>query len=372
MKKVAIVLNTSWNIYNFRLKLLESLKDAGYDVTFVAPYDEYADKLQQMGFSYAPIVMNNKGANPIEDLNLTYQFYKIFKKEKFDIALLYTIKPNIYANFAARLLNIPTISTVTGLGTVFLNDALSSKIAKQLYKHSLKFSKQVLFQNHDDRELFVYNKLIQREKASYIPGSGIDTDRFKPSNVLRANAEPFRFLMVARLVKDKGLMEYLEASKAIKSEFGESVECMLLGEFYEGNPTAITKDELRQYTNENIVNYLGKSDEVQKLMEECDCVVLPSYREGLSRVLLEACAMQKPIITTNVPGCKDLVDNGVNGYLCEVKEVKSLQDAMKKTLSLSSSTLQEMGEFSRQKVVKNFSTQIVVKQYLDTIASILK
>jgi len=368
---IAIVVNTSWNIFNFRINLLDYLKTKGFKVTLIAPKDDYSEKLINRGFEFIEIKMNNKGVNPIEDLGLTYQLYKIFKENSFDLALLYTIKPNIYGNIAAKLASVPTISTITGLGTVFLNERLSSKIARQLYKHSLKYSKKVFFQNRDDMNMFINKNLVSNKLIDYIPGSGIDTEKFKPSDKKNDNSK-FKFLMVARLVKDKGLIEYLEASELLKSRYSESVEFCLLGEFYEGNPTAISREELDVWIKKGVITYLGSSDNVKAVMEEHNCIVLPSYREGLSRVLLEGASMEKPIVTTNVPGCKDVVDNGVNGFICEPYNSISLSDAMEKMLNLINEDLVDMGNKSRCKVIEKFSSDIVVKKYLDIIYDILK
>lgn len=371
MKKIAIVINTSWNIYNFRFDLLKELLKQ-YEVTCLAPQDDYSSRLEELGAKFINIEINNKGTNPIEDLKLINQYYKIFAKEKFDLVLLYTIKPNIYGNIAAKLAKTPSISTITGLGTVFLNEKLSSKIARQLYKHSLKFSKKVFFQNRDDMDIFISKKLVNKESIDYIPGSGINTELFKPSKLDTKDNRKTTFLMVARLVKDKGLLEYLNAARLLKQKYKTKVEFALLGEFYTGNPTAIKKAELQVFIDQRIVNYLGKSDDVKSVIENYDCVVLPSYREGLSRVLLEACSMKKPIVTTNVPGCKDLVSDGLNGYLCESRDISALCKSMENILKHTQNELLDMGEKSRKLVIDKYSSKIVIKKYLDIIPNLIK
>ena len=368
---IAIVLNTSWNIYNFRLGLIRALKREGYNVVLIAPRDEYSQKLEEEGFVYHEIKMNNKGINPLEDLLLVHDFYKIYKEVEPDFVLTYTIKPNIYASFAAKRLNIPVINNITGLGTVFLNNNLSSHVARWLYKHALE-DNSVVFQNRDDMKLFLDKNLVEQEQLTLIAGSGIDMEHFKPTNNRHIGNKKFVFLMIARLIKDKGIEEYIEAIRKIKaSEYSNRCTFKLLGSLYLSNPTAISKETLNQWIEEGLIEYLGHSDSVQEEIEKVDCVVLPSYREGLSRVLLEASSMEKPIITTNVPGCRDVVDDGVNGYLIKVKSSDSLVKACCKMVNLSENELENMGTAGRKKVLNYFSQEKIIKNYRDLIKSLI-
>ncbi len=366
MKKIiAIVINTSWNIFNFRLGLLKALEKEGYKIVVIAPRDEYSKKLEDMGFEYYDININNKGTNPFEDIKLVYQFYKLYKKIKPDILLHYTIKPNIYGSFAAGLLGIPVISNISGLGTVFLNDNFSFKIAHLLYTIALKIPKKVFYQNSYDRELFINTNLVTKSKTDLLPGSGIDTEIFKPSLEYKNKTDTLRFLFIARLLRDKGLVEYVEAARQFSDD--NTIEFCILGSFYKTNPTAINEDEMNIWVENKIINYLGTTDDVKSAIEKADCIVLPSYREGLSRVLLEAASMAKPIITTNVPGCKEVVDDGVNGYLCEVKSIDSLVNEMKKMILLSDKEREEMGKRGRDKVIHEFDEKIVIDKYKKAI-----
>ena len=371
MKKIVISINTSWNIYNFRLGLIKALQKEGYKVYALAPKDEYSIKLQEIGVECIDIFMNNKGTNPIEDIKTIWEYYKIYKKIKPDVALHYTIKPNIYGTIGAKLAGVKVINNISGLGTVFLNDSISSKIARYLYKIALRFSDKVFFQNPHDRELFVKNKLVENNKTDLLAGSGIDTKRFKPLKKEK-NDGKFRFLFIARLVKDKGIIEYIEAIRIIKNlkfkiENYTDVEFQVLGAFYPANPTAISTEQMQKWQEEGVVNYLGTSDRVSEIIKNCDCVVLPSYREGLSRVLLEAASMAKPIITTDTPGCKDVVEDGVNGFLCKVKDANSLAIQVEKMLNLSTKQREEMGKRGREKIIKEFDEKIVIEKYLEAI-----
>ena len=368
MKKIVISTNTYWNIYNFRLGLIKVLQKEGFEVYAIAPKDEYVKKLKEERVECFNIFINNKGTNPIEDIKTIWEYYNIYKKIKPDVALHYTIKPNIYGTIGAKLAGVKVINNISGLGTVFLNDSIFSKIAKNLYKLALRFSDEVFFQNQYDRELFIKNNLVNKNKTDLLPGSGINTEKFKPLN--KEKSDKFKFLFIARLVKDKGIIEYVEAAKEILKKYN-NVEFQILGAFYPGNPTAITKKQMDEFLQKNIINYLGVSDNVNEIIKNSDCVVLPSYREGLSRVLLEAASMAKPIIATDTPGCKDVVDNGINGFLCRVKDYKDLANKMEKMININEEERIKMGKAGRKKVVKEFDEKIVINKYLESIKKLL-
>jgi len=373
-KTIAIVINTSWNIFNFRMGLIKALQKEGYEVIAIAPKDEYSERLEKIGIRYYNIDINNKGTNPFEDVKLIVKFYKLYKRIHPDILLHYTIKPNIYGSMAAGMLGIPVISNISGLGTVFLNDALSSKVARFLYKVALKIPKKVFYQNVHDRQLFIDSGLVSADKTGLLPGSGIDTEVFKPHKTMKPENGIVKFLFIARLLRDKGLVEYVEAAKMMLKEgvaSDKKIEFHILGAFYPGNPTAITEIEMKEWEDAGIIKYLGVSDDVTAVIEKYDCIVLPSYREGLSRVLLEAASMAKPIITTNVPGCKEVVDDGINGYLCDVRDVDSLAKQIEKMSTLSTLERIEMGKLGRKKVITEFDEAFVIEKYKKAIEMLL-
>jgi glycosyltransferase involved in cell wall biosynthesis len=363
-KKIAIVSNTSWNIYNFRLNLAKALKANGYDVVLVAPYDDYSEKLKDE-FEYHDIYMNNKGTNPKEDVKTLVGFYKLYKKIKPDVVLNYTIKPNIYGNIACSLLGIKTINNISGLGTVFIKESFVTKVVKWLYKYSLRKSSKVFFQNSDDRDLFVENRLVHFGKCGLLPGSGIDTNKFIPVKCKKED-DIFRFLLIARMLKDKGIVEYVEAAKILKEKY-KNVEFQLLGSLDAVNNTAIPKEQMQECVDNGFVNYLGVTDDVKEFIQIADCVVLPSYREGTPRTLLESASMSKPIVTTNVVGCKEVVDDGINGYLCEVRNAQDLADKMEMMLNLSENERKSMGKAGRVKMVDEFDEGIVIGKYLEAL-----
>ena len=368
--KILISINTSWNIINFRLGLLKSLQKEGFEIIVLAPKDEYSDSFKDHGFQYCDINMNNKGTNPIEDLKLTIDYFKILKEVKPELILNYTIKPNIYGTIAANLLNIPTINNIAGLGTLFVNENFVTKIAKFLYKYSQSKAKFVFFQNNEDFELFTSQKLVDARKCDILPGSGVDTTKFVPIEVPKKD-DTFRFLLISRMLWDKGIQEYIDAAKEIKKKY-KNVEFQLLGFLDVSNKTAISKEQMDIWVKEGIVNYLGTSDNVKNEISKCDCIVLPSfYREGTPRTLLESASMAKPIITTNNIGCKDVVDHNTNGYLCEVKNSIDLANQMEKMINLTVDERTTMGNKGREKVINEFDETIVINKYKQVINKVI-
>ena len=369
MKKIAIVLNDSWQAHNFRFNLARNLKDSGYEVVFIAPFDEKYSELIKNEFEFYDINIDPKGINPINDLKTMIYMYKLYKTLRPDVVLNFTIKPNIYSSIVAGMLKIKSISNITGLGTIFIKQSLITKIAKLLYKVALGFNSKVFFQNDDDKNLFINNKLVNKQKTDLLPGSGVDLNKFIPiQKDLKDNK--VIFLLIARLLKDKGVLEYIDAIRILKAKY-KMIEFQILGAIGVSNKTAITQNELDGWVNNKLIKYLGTSDNVQDVISKVDCVVLPSYREGTPRSLLEACAMGKPIIATDVVGCKEVVEDGLNGYLCEVKNSKDLAVKMEIMFNLSKSERIIMGKAGRRKIVKEFDEKIVINKYLKAIKEIL-
>ena len=365
-KKIVIISNLSWNLYNFRLSLMLAMKNAGYEVIAIAPRDEYSQKIIEAGFEFYDIKMNAQGINPFEDLRTSYHFYQLFKEISPAVICNYTIKPNIYASLMARLLNIKTINNIAGLGTLFVKENLVTGIAKKLYKISQHNTSHVFFQNRDDFKLFVENKLVDTSKCDILPGSGVDTNRFTPKP--KAKSETIRFLLIARMIWEKGIAQYVESARAIKKSY-PNVEFCLLGFLDVANPGAITKAQMNAWVEEGVVNYLGVSDRVDEVIHSADCIVLPSYyREGTPKTLLESGSAGKPIITTDNVGCRDVVDHGINGFICEPKSAKDLQLKIEMFLALSSEEKMKMGKESRAKITREFDEKIVIDKYLESIA----
>ena len=370
MKKIVIVINSSWAAYNFRFNLALKLKEENYNVTFLAPYDSKYSELIKEEFDFINLSINASGINPIEDFNTMFNLRRILKRLNADILLNFSIKPNIYGSIVARLLNIYSINNISGLGTLFIKKTFLTKVAKLLYKISLCCSTKTFFQNRDDLTLFIDNNLINIDKSDLLPGSGVDLTKFIPekNNIKK---DKLIFLMVSRLIKDKGVLEFIDAAKIIKKKY-DNVEFQILGETGVLNKTAISKNELNKWIKDDLINYLGNTDNVKTFLTNADCIVLPSYREGTPRSLLEAAAMEKPIITTNVPGCKEVVANNINGYLCEVKNPKDLALKIEKMITLTHEERIVMGKEGRKKMLKQFDENIVINKYLDVIKDTLK
>ncbi len=366
--RIAIVINTSWNIYNFRLGLVKSFIERGDEVIAIAPKDEFSDLLEQEGCAFIPLEMDTKGSNPIKDLFLIHRLYKTYKKAKPDVILQYTIKPNIYGSIAARFLKIPTICNVSGLGTVFLKDNLLSKISQSLYKLAFKFPAKVFFQNDDDKKLFLERRLILAGLTETIPGSGINLEQFPM--VPPPHNEPFVFLLISRIISDKGIYKFIDAIKILK-EKGIKAKFQLLGAKDPEHKRGISLEEVDTWIQNETIEYLGTTNNVQPYITKADCVVLPSYREGMPRTLLEAGSTGRPIIATDVPGCNHIVEDGYNGFLCKVKNAEDLAAKMSKMMALDKAALEMMGGNSRVKVETTFSEKIIIDKYQETIGSIL-
>ncbi|TYZ12609.1 glycosyltransferase family 4 protein [Hymenobacter lutimineralis] len=367
--RVAIVINTSWNIWNFRRSLVKALQAAGHEVLAIAPPDDYSARLEtELGCRYVPILMENKGTNPVKDALLTRQFYQVYRREKPDVVLQYTIKPNIYGTLAARLAGIPSVNNVSGLGTVFIVKNLVSKVALGLYRFAFRYPHRVFFQNDDDRQLFLQHGLVQARITDLLPGSGIDTRKFQPAPVFQRQ-QPFTFLMIARVLYEKGVEEYFEAARRVR-EAMPGTRIQLLGGIDESGGVGVKRAVFEQWLQAGNVEYLGTSDNVAAHIAQADCVVLPSYREGTPKTLLEAAAMGKPIVTTDVPGCRETVEDGVNGFLCEVRNGADLAEKMLQVQGLPDAQLAEMGRASRQLAEEKFDERIVLEKYLRVVAEI--
>ena len=367
IRKIALVANSTWNIYNFRLNLIRFMGDHDCEVIVIAPVDEYIHYLNKAHkIRHIPLKgLKRKGKNPIHEVRLTYNLMRIYRRERPDAIIHFTIKPNIYGNLAANWCKIPSICVVTGLGYTFLHDSFSNRISHWLYKFSFQFSQKVAFENEDDKELFVKLNLAKPDQCAVINGCGIDTNYFKVGS--KKTYRPVKvFLFIARLLYDKGIVEFVEAAKKVKAKYPDT-EFWVLGELDSGNPSALHKDQLLNWVDQKIIRYLGTTPDVRGYIRKADAVVLTSYREGLSKVLMEGLAMGKPIITTDTPGCRQTVDEGRNGYLVPVKNVDAVVAACEKLILMDTIDLEIMGKLSRKKAETLFDEKIVVNQYAEIL-----
>lgn len=368
-RKVVIGLNTAWNFVNFRAGLVRALVNAGYEVVAVAPPDAHVDGLKQLGCRYIPLPMDNHGKHPGRDLALLYRLWRLLRQERPDVYLGYTIKPNIYGSLAARSLGIPVINNITGLGAVFSRDDLVARLVRGLYRMALKRSRKVFFQNDEDLALFLQAGLVTSATTGRLPGSGIDTTRFPLAQL--PDQTPLRFLLIARLLWEKGVGEYVQAARVLKAR-GVAADCALLGFIDDDNPAAVSSTQVQAWVSEGVVRYLGVSDDVREQIGQVDCVVLPSYyREGTPRTLLEAAAMGRPLITADSIGCRDVVADGVNGRLCKPRDAEDLAAKMQAMVDMPADARMAMGLRGRAKIEKEFDERIVIDRYLNAIAQIL-
>jgi glycosyltransferase involved in cell wall biosynthesis len=365
--RIAIVLNTSWNIYNFRMNFVKALMENGHEVHTIAPVDDYTHFLTEAGCIHHPVRMDSRGANPLKDSALIVELLTIYKKIRPDIIFHYTIKPNVYGTLAASLLRIPVINNVCGLGTVFLKDNLVSAVAMFLYKISFRFARKVFFQNPDDLKLFLDKKLVRKEAVDLVPGSGIDLSKFQPMNFRRN--DKFTFLLISRLISDKGVYEYIDAIEKLRSN-GVDARFQVLGAMDPEHKRGIAKEVIENWIRNGTIEYLGTTDNVRQYIEKADCVVLPSYREGTPRTLLEAASSCKPIIATDVPGCNHVVVDHFNGFLCRLKDADDLAAKMVSMSKLEEEKLREFGLNGRAKIEAEYDESIVIKKYLATLSTI--
>lgn len=367
---VLVSANSCWNIVNFRGGLIRALGANGYRVVVVAPEDEHTAKLSALGVSFVPVPINSAGLSVIEDLRLLALYLRIFRKLRPYAFLGFTAKPNIFGSMAARAVGSKIINNVSGLGTVFIKRSWVTALVTSLYRFSFQTSSTVFFQNRDDLELFVSKGIARQGQAELLPGSGVDLAHFQPRarRTREKDPGPFRFLLVGRLLWDKGVAEFIEAARLVRRSHPEAC-FQLLGALGPNNRTAVSSSFLERWRAEKLIDYLGEADDVRKAMEQADCIVLPSYREGLPRALLEGSAMGKPLIATDVPGCRDVVVDGETGYLCECRSPDSLAAAMQKMLESTAAERREMGNRGRLKVEQEFCETLVIAKYVDALGA---
>src|SRR6266849_7189519 len=334
-RKILISLNAAWNLVNFRAGLIRSLVAQGHEVVAVAPPDEYAPRLEKLGCRYVPLPMDSKGTHPGRDMQLLWRFFRLFQNERPDVFLVYTVKPNVYGSLAAHALSIPVINNIAGLGAVFVKDSWLTRLVRFLYRLAFAKSRRVFFQNDDDRRAFVEAGLVGAGQADRIPGSGIDLLFFSRVPSFPQNGRNFRFLLLARMLWDKGVGEYVAVARLVRQRFPDAEFC-LLGFLDVQNPAAISRRQMEAWVAEGAVNYLGETVDVRPYIAAADCIVLPSYyREGVPRSLLEAAAMGRPIVTSNAVGCREVVEDRVNGFLCRPRDAADLAEKLERMITLS-------------------------------------
>lgn len=377
LKGVAVALfgNTDWYLYNFRLPLLHRLREEGARLLLISPPGEYGEKLKAMGFDWRPLPMERRSLNPLAEAKLLLHIAGLMRREQVAIIHGFTIKPAIYAGIAGRLAGVKgRVSAVAGLGFVFISDSLKARVLRPVVRTAawLAFggrNARLIVQNPDDRAAFVDKRLVDPAKVHTIPGSGVDLARFQVSNRVRGEGEPLKVLLAARMLWDKGLAEFVEAARILKAQ-GRNIRFLLAGEPDPGNPAACAAEDLAGWTAEELVEHLGHVDDMPGLLAEVDVVVLPSYREGLPKTLIEAAGCALPLVTTDVPGCREVVTHEEDGLLVTVREHEGLVEAIGR-LDDDAELRRRLGMAAREKALRLFDVEIVMRRTLDVYRELL-
>ncbi len=371
--KIALVGNSLFTLINFRENLIEKLILRGFKVVLFFPenigpkYSHSFEKLRNMDVQFYTYNLSRKGLNPFKDLRTIIELYKLYKTQSIDIVLNYTVKPNIYSSISAHFAGVKKIySNITGLGYAFTGDTFKQKIIKKiicnLYCFSLKLNNKVFFQNTDDRDDFFNMDLISKDKAVLINGSGVDLEKI---HLVNKNKIQQSFVFVGRLLKDKGIVEFIEAAKIVSARYPKS-SFHIIGAI-DDNPNSLDLKAIKSYEEEKIINYYGEVDEVKELLEKFEVFVLPSYREGTPRSTLEAMALNMPIITTDVPGCRETVVEEKNGFLVPLKNVRKLVESIEFFLK-NPDKIESYGMNSRELCEEKFDVIKVNNKIIDVIS----
>jgi glycosyltransferase involved in cell wall biosynthesis len=368
MMHILITVNAAWNLINFRKALLAALLEDGHRITVLAPRDDKVPQLEAMGCTFVPLEMDGKGLSPRRDGALILRLRRHFRTLEPDVVLSFTIKNNIFGALAARGLGLPVLPNVTGLGTAFLSGRVLRMVAETLYRVAFARAPLVFFQNRDDAALFRSRGLVREGQDILLPGSGVDTGHFARTAMPEGRKQT-RFLLIARLLRDKGVGEYAEAARLLQERNPQAVFA-LLGPLGANNRSAISAETLAAWRTEGLVEYLGETDDVRPFIAEADCVVLPSYREGAPRTLLEAAAMGRPVIATDVPGCRQVVEAEVTGLLCRAQDAGSLAEACQRFLDMPDATRAAMGQAGRDRVEALYRQEIVIDAYRSALAGL--
>lgn len=370
---VVLVANTSWYLYNFRRGTILALREAGYRVVALAPQDDYAARLvEELGIEHMALPMEGKGTRLVGEGRSLLALTNTLRRLKPAFVFNFTVKANIYSGLACRALRIPYANNVSGLGTAFLHDSWLFRRVRSLYGFANRGARRVFFQNQEDHDLFQSHGLLKDTPTTVLPGSGMDTTRFAVTPLPEAGAEdtPFTFVMIARLLADKGVREYVQAAEQVHAQH-PNTRFMLIGPYGASNRTAITEAEVREWQRAGVIDYLGEQSDVRPFIEQAQVLVLPSYREGMPRTVLEAAAMGRPAIVSDVPGCRHAVEAGTTGWLCQVKSADSLAERMRECIEMPSEHLQQVGTAARQRIEDEFDERIVIEAAMDCLTGAL-
>lgn len=356
---IAVLSNDSAWTYNLRKEILKSFIDRNHKVYIIVPRGKKTDLLEEIGCEVIDSSLERHGTNPVKDMKLCTEYVKILRSLRPDIVFTYTAKPNIYGGMACRLLNIPYVANITGLGTALENDGVLQKISSVLHRIGLRKSQMTFFQNSENKDFMIGRKIVTGRYYT-LPGSGVNIEHFSPLEY--PGNETVEFVFISRILKEKGIDQYLDAAKYITEKYPNTRFhiCGFCEPEYQG--------ALQTYIDNGTVIYHGMVDDTRDILRQTHCTVHPTYYpEGLSNVLLESSACARPIITTDRSGCREVIDDGINGYIVKQKDSNDLIEKIEKFLSLTYEERKNMGLKGREKVEKEFDRQFVVKKYLEEL-----
>ncbi len=362
---MVLVSNTSWYLYNFRRGTILALTAAGYTVVALSPTDDFSCRLEQeLGVRHQPLALDGKSTSVLGEARSLLALGAAIRRLKPAFVFNFTVKANIYSGLVCRVLRIPYANNVSGLGTAFIHDSWLFRRVRSLYGIANRGARRVFFQNLEDHNLFMSHGLLRNTPTHVLPGSGMDLARFAFSPL--PHPVPFTFVMVARLLGDKGVREYARAAELVRDKHPQ-VRCLLVGPLGVSNRTAITREELDAWIKSGHIDYRGETDDVRPLLRQAHVLVLPSYREGMPRTVLEAAAMGRPAIVSDVPGCRHAIRAGKTGWLCRVRDADSLAEQMILAIERPFEQLQEAGLAARRLMEAEFDEAIVVRAYLQCL-----
>ena len=359
-KRILVLANNDVGLYRFRKDLLAALLRAGHEVYISLPDGVFISELVQLGCHFLDTPIDRRGMNPLHDSKLFHQYRAILKEVKPDLVLTYTIKPNIYGGLACRMAHIPYAVNITGLGSAIENGGWLKKFVLALYKPALKGARVVFFENAGNRDTLAATGVVPKGRDVVLSGAGVNLEDYPYQSYPQEGA--VRFLFVGRVMREKGVDELFAAAKRMKQEYGDGVEFHIVGSFEEGYKPLM--DELEQA---GVVKYHGYQSDMKRFYAMASCVVLPSYHEGMSNVLLEAAASGRPLITSDISGCREAVEDSVSGYLCPAKDANALYEAMQRVMELSVEQRSEMGCRGRERMEQQFSKTAVVTETIDKL-----
>lgn len=359
-KRILVLANYDIGLYKFRKALLEELIRQGNEVYISLPFGDFVPELEKLGCKFIATTLERRGMNPIHDISLCCQYCEILKELQPDLVISYTIKPNIYGGIACRITKTPFVANITGLGSAIEGNGILKRLVFIMYKIGLAKAKIVFFENTGNRAVLVNAGVVRKEKTYVLNGAGIDTDEYLLMPY--PPEKPIHFLFVGRIMKEKGVDELFETMTHLKTVYGEDVVLDVVGMFEESY-----QQRIERLQKDNVIIFHGYQQDIKPFYEMAHCVVLPSWHEGMSNVLLEAASCGRPVITSNIHGCMEAVEDGVSGFLCEPKNVESLYNAMKRFMELPREERIKFGLAGRERMKKMFDKKEVVEKTIERL-----